>query len=77
MKANRAYALIVSRDARQPAFLADRHRLDRIEIVSVSDGEVVLYWELPAREATKLLRQLRAELVSFDIDEFRQAWGLG
>lgn len=77
MKANRAYELIVSRDNREPAFLADRHRLDRIEVVSVSDGEVVLFWELPAKEAAKLLRQLRAELVSFDIEEFRRAWGLG
>lgn len=57
--------------------MADRHRLDRIEVVSISDGEVVLYWELPAKDATRLLRQLRAELVSFDIDEFRRAWGLG
>ena len=77
MKANRAYELIVSRDTREPAFLADRNRLDRIEVVSVSDGEVVLYWELPAKEATKFLKQLRAELVSFDIEEFRRAWGLG
>lgn len=76
MKANRAYELIVSRDRRQPAFLADSHRLDRIEVVSVSDGEVVLYWELPAKEATKLLRQLREELVSFDTEQFKRAWGL-
>lgn len=76
MKANRAYELIVSRDTHEPAFLADRRRLDRIEVVSVSDGEVVLYWELPAKEAAKLLRQLREELVSFDIEEFRRAWGL-
>ncbi len=77
MKANRAYELIVSRESHAPAFLAGRHRLDRIEIVSVSDGEVALYWELPAKEATKLLRQLREELVSLDIEEFRRSWGLG
>ena len=77
MKANRAYELIVSRDTHEPAFIADRHRLDRIEVVSVSDGEVVLFWELPAKDATKLVRQLREELVSFDIEEFRRAWGLG
>jgi hypothetical protein len=77
VKANRAYELIVSRESHEPAFLADRHRLDRIEVVSVSDGEVVLYWELPAKEAAKLLRQLREELVSFDIEEFRRSWGLG
>ena len=76
MKANRAYELIVSRDTHEPAFIADRHRLDRIEVVSISDGEVVLFWELPAKEAAKLLRQLRFELVTFDAEEFRRAWGL-
>ena len=45
--------------------------------MSASDGEVVLFWELPPKDATKLLRQLREELVSLDIEEFRRAWGLG
>lgn len=76
MKANRAFELIVSRDTHEPAFLADPRRLDRIELVSIESGEVVLYWELPAKEAAKLLRQLRAELVAFDAEEFRRAWGL-
>jgi hypothetical protein len=76
MKANRAFELIVSRGGREPAFLADPRRLDRIELVSVDDGEVVLFWELPAKETSKLLRQLREELHSFEIDEFRHAWGL-
>ncbi len=77
MKANRAFELIVSRDGREPAFLADPRRMDRIELVSVDDGEVVLYWELPAKEASKLLKQLREELHSFEIEEFERAWGLG
>ena len=59
MKANRAFELIVSRGGLEPAFLADRDRLDRIEVVSIDDGEVVLYWDLPAKEAAKLLKQLR------------------
>ena len=74
MKANRAYELIVSRDAHGPAFLADRHRLDRIEVVSVSDGEVVLFWELPAREAVTRLRALRTDLASLDAEGFLTAW---
>jgi hypothetical protein len=76
MKANRAFELIVSRDSGEPAFLADPQRLDRIEVVSVADGEVVLFWELPAKEAARLLRQLREELVAFDVEEFERAWGL-
>ena len=77
MKANRAFELIVSRDSVEPAFLADPQRLDRVEVVSVSDGEVVLFWELPAKEAARLLKQLREELVSFDVEEFERAWGIG
>jgi predicted ATPase len=37
---------------------------------------VVLFWELPAKEAAKLLKQLREELISFEVEEFKRAWGL-
>ena len=74
MKANRAYELIVSREGLEPAFLADPGRLDRIEVVSIDDGEVVLFWELPAKSASKLLRELRADLASLDAEEFIRAW---
>lgn len=76
MKANRAFELIVTRDGLEPRFLADPARLDRVEVVSVADGEVVLFWELPAKQAAKLLKQLREELVSFEAEEFKRAWGL-
>ena len=74
MRANRAFELIVSRGGREPAFLADRDRLDRIEVVSIDDGEVVLYWELPVRQATKLLKSLRADLVGLEAEEFVAIW---
>ena len=74
MKANRAFELIVSRSGLEPAFLADRERLDRVEVVSIDDGEVVLFWELPARQATKLIRQLRMDLVSLDPGDFIETW---
>jgi hypothetical protein len=76
VKANRAFELIVSREGHEPAFLADPRRKDRIELVSVADGEVVLFWELPVKEASKLLKQLREELHTFEIEEFQHAWGL-
>jgi hypothetical protein len=76
MKANRAFELIVTRDGREPTFLADPTRFDRVEVVSVADGEVVLFWELPAKDAAKLLKQVREELVSFEVEEFKRAWGL-
>jgi hypothetical protein len=74
MRANRAFELLVSRETREPSFLADPRRHDRIEIVSIDDGEVVLFWELPARDAAKLVRQLRADLSQLGAEEFIQAW---
>jgi len=74
MRANRAYHLIVSRSGREPAFLSDPDRLDRIEVVSVDDGEVTLYWNLPPKQASKLLKLLRADLARLDADEFFDTW---
>jgi hypothetical protein len=74
MRANRAFELLVSRGGREPAFLADRRRLDRLEVVSVDTGEVVLFWELPARPAAKLERRLRADLAGMEAGRFLEAW---
>jgi hypothetical protein len=74
VRANRAYELIVSRGGLEPAFLADRDRLDRIEVVSIDDGEVVLYWDLPAKEASRVLKLLRADLVTLEAAEFIDTW---
>ena len=74
MKANRAYQLIVSRGGREPAFLSDPGRTDRIEVVSIDDGEVILYWNVAAKQASKLLKMLRADLVNLQADEFFDKW---
>jgi hypothetical protein len=74
VKANRAFHLIVSREGHEPSFLADRSRLDRIEVVSVQDGEVILYWNLPPRQASRLIKQLREDLVGLDADAFIARW---
>jgi hypothetical protein len=74
MKANRAFEMLVSRDTREPSFFADPHRHDRIEVVSIDDGEVVMFWELPVREAAKLARQLRVDLSQLDAEEFIRTW---
>ena len=74
MKANRLYHLIVSREGREPAFLSDPGRTDRIEVVSVDDGEVILYWEVEPKRASRLLKLLRADLVSLESDEFFDKW---
>ena len=74
MRANRAYELTVSRGGLEPAFLAAEDRLDRIEIVSVDDGEVLLYWTVPAKLASRLLRELRADLAGLPAEEFIDKW---
>jgi hypothetical protein len=74
VKANRAFELIVSRGGMQPAFMADRERSDRIEIVSIDDGEVVLFWDLPAKTAARMLRELKTDFATMDADEFITAW---
>jgi hypothetical protein len=74
MKANRAFELIISRDTREPSFLADPRRHDRIEVVSIDDGEVVMFWELPVREAAKLARALREDLIQLEPEEFMRTW---
>jgi hypothetical protein len=76
VRANRAFELIVTREGHGPAFLADPRRRDRVELVSIDDGEVVLFWDLPPREASKLAKRLREELVALEVQEFRRAWGL-
>jgi hypothetical protein len=74
VKANRAYRLIAAREGLEPAFLADRERLDRVEVVSVDDGEVVLFWDLPAKPATRLLKELREDLAGLEAEEFFDKW---
>ena len=74
MKANRAYELIVSRGGREPAFLADKRRFDRIEVVSIDDGEAVLFWDLPAKQATKVIKALRADLIQLEASDFISRW---
>jgi hypothetical protein len=74
MRANRVFHLIVTRGGREPTFLADRSRLDRIEVVSIDDGELLLYWELPAKQAAKVLRKLRADLAGLEAEEFLALW---
>jgi hypothetical protein len=74
VRANRAYHLIVTREGIEPAFLADTRRTDRIEVVSVDDGEVILYWAVDAKLASRLLKQLREDLVALEADEFIDKW---
>jgi hypothetical protein len=74
VRANRAYELIVSRGGLEPAFLADDGRHDRVEVVSIDDGEVALFWNLPVKLAVRLVRELRADLIEMQAEEFFDKW---
>ena len=74
MKANRAYRLIVTREGRAPALLADATRIDHIEVVDIDGGEVVLFWDRPAHLAARMARVLREELSQLEADEFLARW---
>jgi hypothetical protein len=73
VRANRVYELLLTRDAPGPAFLAGERR-DRVEVVSVEDFEVVLFWELPARAAARRVRELRRDLAGLEEDVFLRRW---
>jgi hypothetical protein len=75
VKANRAYHLIVTRGGVLPGPLAHPDRTDRIEIVEVATQEVILYWELPHRDAARLARRLRGDLAQMEAEDFIAAWG--
>lgn len=74
MKAKGAFELIVARGGRAPAFLASPDRVDRIEVVEIDSGEVVLLWDLPPRQASRLARALREDLNRLDAADFLAAW---
>jgi len=74
MRARAAYELIHTRESRGPAFLASDDRLERVEVVEIVSGEVVLYWDLPARRAHRLARALREDLGRLDAEQFLAAW---
>jgi hypothetical protein len=75
MKANRAYRLIVKRGGVLPGPFASRDRTDRVEVVEIESMEVVLFWELPHRDAVRVVRRLRSHLAQLDADVFMEVWG--
>jgi hypothetical protein len=74
MKAAHAYRLIVTRGGLTPAPLADPARVDHVEVVELNSGEVVLFWDRPPREASKLSRALREDLTKLEEEEFMTRW---
>ncbi len=74
MNAARAYRLILTRGGWTPAILADPARVDHIEVVEIDSGEVVLFFDRPPHDASKLARSLRADLARLEAEEFLARW---
>jgi hypothetical protein len=74
MRAGLAYRLLVRRGSATPALLASPDRLDHVEIVDVSSGEVILFWDCSPRQASRLARRLRTDLAGSDADAFIARW---
>ena len=74
MRANRAYRLIHTRGSRAPAFLAGPDRMDQVEVVSIDDGEIVLFWDVTGAEAGGFVRAIRADLSQLEAEAFLGRW---
>jgi len=81
MKANRAYHLTVARGGRAGRWarggwvrVTDPGRHDLIEVVAVAENEPILWWELPATEASRLAARLRSDLAAMEAGEFLALW---
>jgi hypothetical protein len=74
MKAADAYRLILRREGRAPALLADPARVDHVEVVEIGSGEVVLFWDRAPHAASKLARALRRDLIQLGAEECLARW---
>jgi len=74
VRANREYELIVRRAGRGPAALADPGRVDQVEIVEITTGEVALFWDTAPAQTTRLARALKTDLAQLEAGEFLRRW---
>ncbi len=74
MRAKAAYELTVTRTGRAPGRLAAQGRVDHIEVVSLDDLEVVLFWDVHARDTGRMEAALRADLERLEPGEFLARW---
>jgi hypothetical protein len=74
MIAGRAYRLILTRGGLTPSLIANPERVDHLEVVEIDSGEVILFWDRAPREASRLARELRADLARLQAPEFLARW---
>jgi hypothetical protein len=74
VRANRRLEILHGRSRRLPAWLAGPGSPDRIEIVEIETAETVLFWDREPREAARMVRALRADLVALEVEDFLAKW---
>jgi hypothetical protein len=74
MRAKARYRLVVRRGGRAPAARAPADPVDHVEVIDVDEGETVLYWDLLARDAKRVVAMVRADLDTMDPREFFERW---
>jgi hypothetical protein len=74
VSAGRDYKLVVRRGGIAPAALASAQRVDHVEVVEVATGETALFWRCSPAEASRLARELRADLRQLDSRDFFAHW---
>lgn len=70
MRANREYELKVTRGGG----LLSARRVDHIEVLEITSGEVVLFWDTLPGQTRKLARALKADLAQLDAEDFLARW---
>ncbi len=74
MSASRRYEVKVTRTGLAPGRLAAPGRFDLVEVVSLDDMEVVLFWDVAARDTARMEAALREELARMGEEEFLARW---
>jgi hypothetical protein len=75
VSAARELSVVHRRASRLPAFLQPEPDVDQVEVVEDASREVVLFWDVPATEAKRFVRALRADLAALPTDELLARWG--
>ncbi|CAB4913238.1 unannotated protein [freshwater metagenome] len=74
MRAKSAYRLIVTRTGSGSRLFGGGDAVAHVEIQSLDDLEVVLYWDVPGRSRRRLEEAIRADLETLTPDEFLARW---
>jgi hypothetical protein len=70
VRANREYEVSVHRGGS----ILSRDRVDHIEVIEITSGEVVLFWDTLPSQTRKLARALKADLAQMEAEDFVARW---